>query len=59
MEELAVDYCSRAKKVNINVIQCYAPTADKHELKEVQAYMKKNETTIILGDFNANVGKRL
>lgn len=52
--------------VNINVIQCYAPTADKHEneiktfykeLRQVLSYTRKNENTIILGDFNAKVGR--
>ena len=50
----------------INIIQVYAPTADKdkHEIREfygqldyILKVMKNSETTIILGDFNAKVGE--
>lgn len=54
-----------AQPTNVNIIQCYAPTAEKpdrevetfyKELRELLGYTKNNETTIIMGDFNAKVG---
>ncbi|XP_060520784.1 craniofacial development protein 2-like [Cylas formicarius] len=54
------------KPLNINIIQVYAPTADKPE-QEVEDFYKQidtalkltrtNEINIILGDFNAKVGR--
>uniref|UniRef100_A0A8D8WPG5 Craniofacial development protein 2 n=1 Tax=Cacopsylla melanoneura TaxID=428564 RepID=A0A8D8WPG5_9HEMI len=50
---------------NVNIIQVYAPTADKPEeeietfyedIKTVLATTKKHDITMILGDFNAKVG---
>ena len=52
--------------ININILQIYAPTMDKpdEEIEEFYASIqkalrstKKNELTIITGDFNAKVGK--
>ncbi|XP_073824763.1 FERM domain containing isoform X3 [Musca autumnalis] len=54
-----------AKPVNINIIQVYAPTADKSndeieafyiEVEELIKITKPHEITIIQGDFNAKVG---
>ncbi|XP_047511711.1 craniofacial development protein 2-like [Pieris napi] len=54
-----------AKPQNINIIQVYAPTADKpqNELDEFYAevrnllqYTKKHDINIIMGDLNAKVG---
>lgn len=51
--------------ININLIQVYAPTADKdeHEIElfyeqvgEALSYTKKRDINIIMGDFNAKVG---
>ncbi|XP_037931408.1 craniofacial development protein 2-like [Teleopsis dalmanni] len=55
-----------AKPLNINIIQVYAPTADKSddeiksfyaELNELMRLTKSHEINIIQGDFNAKVGK--
>ncbi|XP_030765261.1 craniofacial development protein 2-like [Sitophilus oryzae] len=55
-----------ASPTNINLIQIYAPTADKQDeeaeelygqIQEVLRSLKPHEITIILGDFNAKVGK--
>lgn len=54
-----------AYPVNINIIQIYAPTADKDDtvveslyqlISEALGMTKKHEITIIMGDFNAKVG---
>ncbi|XP_045471740.1 craniofacial development protein 2-like [Harmonia axyridis] len=51
---------------NINIIQIYAPTADKdddviedfyEQLSQLMKYTKSNEVTMINGDFNAKVGR--
>ena len=56
----------KGNPININLIQAYAPTADKSEieierfyedLKELLKITKSGEVTIILGDFNAKIGK--
>ncbi|XP_055380706.1 uncharacterized protein LOC129611541 [Condylostylus longicornis] len=55
-----------AKPLNINIIQTYAPTADKtdedvesfyNEVEELMKMTKKHEINIIMGDFNAKIGK--
>lgn len=55
-----------AHPININIIQVYAPTAEKdenmveefyHQLKSVLQLVKKQELTIIMGDLNAKIGK--
>ncbi|KAI5751342.1 hypothetical protein M8J77_006574 [Diaphorina citri] len=54
-----------SEKRNINIIQVYAPTADKsdeeiesfyEDIKKVLRTTKKHDVTMILGDFNAKVG---
>lgn len=54
-----------AAPMDINIIQIYAPTADKDEelieefydqLRDLMKSIKGNEVTIIMGDFNAKVG---
>uniref|UniRef100_A0A8D9EQ38 Craniofacial development protein 2 n=1 Tax=Cacopsylla melanoneura TaxID=428564 RepID=A0A8D9EQ38_9HEMI len=54
-----------ARPVNINIIQVYAPTADKddeeifelyHSINEVLRKFKKEDVTIVMGDFNAKLG---
>jgi len=54
-----------AKDVNINFIQVYAPTAGSSEdeietfyadLKAVMRFTRREEVTIVMGDFNAKVG---
>lgn len=56
----------RAKPNNINIIQVYAPTADSpnddvekfyDEIKELLKVTKKHEVNIIMGDYNAKIGK--
>lgn len=51
--------------VNVNIIQVYAPTADKSEqeveefygqVNEALSYTMKNEVNIVMEDFNAKVG---
>lgn len=53
--------------LNINLIQTYAPTADKTDeevmnfygnIKHALMMTNENHINIIMGDFNANVGKR-
>lgn len=52
--------------VDINLIQIYAPTADKSEeeleefyadLKKVKKHMKEHEVNVYMGDWNAKVGE--
>ncbi|XP_060531503.1 uncharacterized protein LOC132705089 [Cylas formicarius] len=52
--------------MNINIIQTYAPTADKStneleawytELEELIKVTKKQDLTVIMGDFNAKIGQ--
>lgn len=52
--------------VNINIIQAHAPTADKpveqleefyEQIKYIRRSLKKQDLNIIMGDFNAKVGK--
>lgn len=54
------------KPININIIQTYAPTADKStveletwysEVEKLIKMTKKQDLTFILGDFNAKLGK--
>lgn len=56
----------QAKPVNLNIIQIYAPTADKYDdeiedfyehLKSIIRLTKKHEINIVIGDFNAKVGQ--
>ncbi|XP_050513133.1 uncharacterized protein LOC126888800 [Diabrotica virgifera virgifera] len=56
----------QSRPVNTNIIQIYAPTSEKPEedieefyalVQKALKYTKKNELTIIMGDFNAKVGK--
>lgn len=56
----------QANPIDLNIIQIYAPTADKDEatieefyaqLESVIEMIKKREITLITGDFNAKVGK--
>jgi len=52
----------------MNIIQIYAPTADKKEeeieifyknIQDVFCRLPKNNLNIIMGDFNAKLGKRI
>ncbi|XP_060533802.1 craniofacial development protein 2-like [Cylas formicarius] len=54
------------KPMNINIIQTYAPTADKStdeleawytKLEELIKVTKKQDLTVIMGDFNAKIGQ--
>ena len=56
---------TRMEKIQLNIIQCYAPTNDKDEgtkegvynkLQTVLGKMKEKYFTILMGDFNANIG---
>lgn len=56
----------KATPMNVNIIQVYAPTADKPEaeikawysqIKQLLSYTRKTEITFVLGDFNAKVGR--
>ena len=56
----------KAHPKHINIIQAYAPTAEKPEqeinlfykdLKNLIKITKKNEVNIVMGDFNAKIGK--
>lgn len=54
-----------ATPVDVNIIQVYAPTADKEDndieefyqsINEVMNKLKKQDFTIVMGDFNAKLG---
>uniref|UniRef100_A0A8D8VHS4 Craniofacial development protein 2 n=2 Tax=Cacopsylla melanoneura TaxID=428564 RepID=A0A8D8VHS4_9HEMI len=54
-----------ARPVNINIVQVYAPTADKDDeeifelyqsINEVLSKLKKEDITVVMGDFNAKLG---
>lgn len=56
----------KSHPVNINIIQVYAPTADKpdteirnfySQIKELLKYTKPSEVIIVMGDFNAKIGE--
>ena len=58
----------KTKKTNIklNVIQCYAPTNDTEDEKKEDFYqhlqtvldrVEKKDMTILMGDFNAKIGR--
>lgn len=57
----------RAKPVNINIIQVYAPTAAKtqdhliepfyEDVKQVLEKLKAHECNIVMGDFNSKIGE--
>ncbi|VEN57771.1 unnamed protein product [Callosobruchus maculatus] len=56
----------KSHPVDINLIQVYAPTADKtdmdirnfyNDIKELLRHTKPSEVIIIMGDFNAKIGK--
>ena len=56
---------TRMEKIQLNIIQCYAPTNDKYEgtkedfynkLQTVLDKMKEKDVTILMGDFNAKIG---
>uniref|UniRef100_A0A8D8W5N2 Craniofacial development protein 2 n=2 Tax=Cacopsylla melanoneura TaxID=428564 RepID=A0A8D8W5N2_9HEMI len=55
----------QASPININIVQIYAPTADKQEEEALQLYesvnqiisrIPKHELLIVMGDFNAKLG---
>ena len=56
---------TRMDKIQLNIIQCYAPTNDNDEgtkedfynkLQTVLDKMKEKDVTILMGDFNAKIG---
>ena len=56
---------TRMEKIQLNIIQCYAPTNDKDEgtkedfynkLQTVLDKMKEKDVTILMRDFNAKIG---
>ena len=56
----------QTRPIKVNIIQAYAPTSDKSDeeieefyehLKTVIDITKKNEVNIIMGDFNAKIGR--
>ena len=63
---ITASFRTTKEKIKMNVIQCYAPmnTSEKEEKEEfydklqniLDKYPEK-ETTILMGDFNAKVGK--
>ncbi|CAG5135618.1 unnamed protein product [Candidula unifasciata] len=44
------------QKVNMSVIQCYAPTNDKDASIKEEFYMQKGNLKILMGDLNAKIG---
>ncbi|XP_072392530.1 uncharacterized protein [Diabrotica undecimpunctata] len=56
----------RSSPFNVNIIQVYAPTADKsddileewyEDLQKLMKLTKKEDINIVLGDFNAKIGR--
>jgi len=56
----------RAKSVDLNVMQVYAPTSDSTEpeleqiysdIKDLWRFTKNHEVTLIMGYFNVKLGK--
>ena len=56
---------TKMEKIQLNIIQCYAPTNGKyegtkedfyHKLQTVLDNMKEKDVTILMGDFNAKIG---
>lgn len=56
------------RPVNISIIQIYAPTADKakedidnfyEQLREILRSVKTHKINMIVGDFNAKVGRKI
>ncbi|GFO38996.1 craniofacial development protein 2-like protein [Plakobranchus ocellatus] len=54
-----------AKPLNLRIIQVYAPTSDSEdvgvekfyeEIEKAKGYLKSQDITIVMGDFNAKVG---
>lgn len=55
----------KARPVDINIIQVYAPTADKEEqeiqdlynsINEILKKLRKEDVVIVMGDFNSKIG---
>jgi len=54
------------RPINVNIVQVYAPTTDHNDdevekfyqqIKDIMKATKKHEITLILGDWNAKVGR--
>ena len=65
MGGIRASFKTRMEKIQLNIIQCYAPTNAKDEgtkedfynkLQTVLDKMKKKDVTILMGDFNAYIG---
>ena len=63
---ITASFRKKKKKIKMNVIQCYAPTNTSEEEEKEEFYDRlqnildkypEKDTTILMGDFNAKVGK--
>ena len=62
----AASFQTKVRKINMNVIQCYAPTNDRedqvkdqfyHRLQSVIDIFPERDITILMGDLNAKIGR--
>ena len=62
---MSATFKTKKKKINLNIIQCYAPTNESDEgtkedfynrLQNILDKMKEKDVTILMGDLNAKIG---
>ncbi|KAK7103278.1 hypothetical protein V1264_018210 [Littorina saxatilis] len=63
---ITAKFATKKKNINLNIIQCYAPTNDEPDVEKKDNYywqlqavldgIKDRDITLVMGDFNAKVG---